>query len=329
MEGFNLPMSFGKKAKAAPVNLKAKMDKTKREEAPMPPPPPPPAARDGTVSNNDDDDDVGPVPPVKRKAGGEPDDDSDDEPEFEDEVDSTPITHEIILKDHTKVISALAVDPSGARIATGSHDYDTKLWDFGGMDSRCKPFKSWEANGNYVVVMKGAGEKGAIVFLSPEDLSQQRRVVIGEGSVVRVLWHSRINQIFAALSTGALHVLYSPHSSIRGALLPLQKMPKTAPRDISFSSASLKPVIYTPDALPMFADEKYGVSLHQKEKQSKRMKPMEPVAGVGKGGRVGASAQQSLVQTMFGENGVNMNEDPREALLKYANKAEEKDEKKK
>jgi WD40 repeat protein len=50
-----------------------------------------------------------------------------------------------------QVVSAIAVDPSGARIATGSHDYDTKLWDFGGMDARLKPFKSFEANGNYHV----------------------------------------------------------------------------------------------------------------------------------------------------------------------------------
>jgi len=55
-----------------------------------------------------------------------------------------------------QICSAIAVDPSGARIATGSHDYDTKLWDFGGMDSRLKPFKSFEANGNYYVRDGGA-----------------------------------------------------------------------------------------------------------------------------------------------------------------------------
>ncbi|KAI9512648.1 WD40-repeat-containing domain protein [Russula earlei] len=65
-----------------------------------------------------------------------------DPPEF-------PITHELILKDHTKVVSALALDPSGARILSGSHDYDCKLWDFGGMDQRCKPFKSWEPAESY------------------------------------------------------------------------------------------------------------------------------------------------------------------------------------
>jgi WD40 repeat protein len=55
------------------------------------------------------------------------------------------------LKDHTKVVSALALDPSGARILSGSHDYDCKLWDFGGMDQRCKPFKSWEPAESYHV----------------------------------------------------------------------------------------------------------------------------------------------------------------------------------
>ena len=39
------------------------------------------------------------------------------------------------------------------------------------------------------------GMKGSVVFLSVEDLSEQRRIPIGEGTVVRVLWHSKINQV--------------------------------------------------------------------------------------------------------------------------------------
>lgn len=49
----------------------------------------------------------------------------------------------------------------------------------------------------------------------------------------------------------------------------------------------------------MFADVKYGESLHQKEKRSKKFKPMEPMSGAGKGGRLGASATQGFVQTLF------------------------------
>ncbi|WVR08277.1 hypothetical protein IAU60_005324 [Kwoniella sp. DSM 27419] len=552
MDGFGLPMSFGKKTKAPPPTLKNKVDTTKRAEAIAPPPvqesepgPSKQSAKAGAGADDEDEDDLGPKPPSpatgeKRKAKngeGDAEDSEDDQSEYDDEaeVDRTPVSHEIVLKDHTKVLSALAIDPSGARVATGSHDYDTKLWDFGGMDSRLKPFKSFEANGNYyvhdlsysadgqnllvisgtlqpkvfnrngeegvefnkgdvylrdmkntsghtaeinggsfhptdknlfltcsndstlriwevekrtkqkqVIVVKskergartkvttcawspdgkliaGAcldgtlhiwdtssnfarpkysnetahakntettgiafsrdgqrvvtrggddtvklwdirsirkpiavatgldnlypetnvifspdeksiltgvaapkGQKGSMVFLNAQDLKEERRVVIGEGSVVRVAWHSRINQIFASLSTGALHVLYSPHSSVHGALLPLAKMPKTAPRDPSFTTADLKPVIYTPDALPMFADKNHRESLHQREKKAKKMKPMEPIRGAGRGGRLGASETQGFVQTLFPDV-IKMNEDPREALLKYAEKTDKKE----
>jgi WD repeat-containing protein 70 len=100
-----------------------------------------------------DDVDVGPLPAPSG---------FDVEPEYSpdefdagvgDDVDLPPFptTHELVLKDHTKVISALTLDPSGARVLSGSHDYDCKLWDFGGMDHRCKPFKTWEPAGSYYV----------------------------------------------------------------------------------------------------------------------------------------------------------------------------------
>lgn len=88
-------------------------------------------------------------------------DDSADADEDEPEYDPTspslsappefPVTHEATLKEHTKVISALALDPSGARVLSGSHDYDCKLWDFGGMTSHPRSFKTWEPAGSYYV----------------------------------------------------------------------------------------------------------------------------------------------------------------------------------
>ena len=74
--------------------------------------------------DNEDDDDVGPKPPppvvgAKRKAGGEAgedgegegdvngdeDEDEDEDEGFEDgdDAEQLPISHEIVLKDHTKV----------------------------------------------------------------------------------------------------------------------------------------------------------------------------------------------------------------------------------
>lgn len=39
-------------------------------------------------------------------------------------------------------VSALAMDPSGARVVTGGYDYDVRLWDFAGMDSSLKSFRT-------------------------------------------------------------------------------------------------------------------------------------------------------------------------------------------
>lgn len=115
-----------------------------------------------TAPPGSDSDEPGPSLPPRRQVEDEDEEkDEDEEPEFDpsdpefDDEDSQlpqfPTTHEIVMKDHTKVISALALDPSGARVLSGSHDYDCKLWDFGGMDYRCKPFKTWEPSGTYHV----------------------------------------------------------------------------------------------------------------------------------------------------------------------------------
>ncbi|KAJ3790304.1 transcription factor [Lentinula aff. detonsa] len=134
----------------------SRFDKNKRSEVPAP-------IKDNIAGpsllhkgeEDDDSDDIGPSPPPPPQAStkdvdSEPEYDPDDMEDHEaDQISQFPTTHELILKDHTKVVSALALDPSGARIASGSHDYDCKLWDFGGMDMRCKPFKSWEPAGSY------------------------------------------------------------------------------------------------------------------------------------------------------------------------------------
>lgn len=39
-------------------------------------------------------------------------------------------------------LSALALDPSGARLVTGGYDYDIKFWDFAGMDSSLQSFRN-------------------------------------------------------------------------------------------------------------------------------------------------------------------------------------------
>ncbi|XP_078126840.1 WD repeat-containing protein 70 [Sander vitreus] len=82
----------------------------------------------GNAAHSDEDDDEGET---------QDDDDDDDNP-----VKKIPDTHEITLQHGTKTVSALALDPSGARLVTGGYDYDVRFWDFAGMDQALQAFRS-------------------------------------------------------------------------------------------------------------------------------------------------------------------------------------------
>lgn len=471
--------------------------------------------------------------PSEQQPIEEPEYDPSDDDDVGDLPSQFPITHEVVLKDHSKVVTALALDPSGARIASGSHDYDCKLWDFGGMDQRCKPFKSWEPAGTYyvhdmkysndgqrflvasgtaqikmfdrdgadlgtfvkgdqylrdmkntsghvaeitqcawhpkdsetfitasadstirlwnaedrrkqttVIVVKskergartkvtscaysndskliagacldgafhmwqsnsnfvrpsmtiegahgkgtetgsivfsvdgrtvltrggddtvklwdlrvfkkplsvrsdlttlypqtnavfspdekfimtgagpsGKGGKGKLVFMDRQNLEVVRSLDM-DSTPVRVIWHSKINQILAGLSNGQITVMYSPTTSLNGAKLLLNKGPARKVTIEDVASSLVAPAIITPHALPMFRDGDGLMGASKRKREKDRMDPRKsrrpdlPVSGPGKGGRVGASATQHLVQHLVRDT--TRDEDPREALLKYA-----------
>lgn len=74
-------------------------------------------------------------------------------------------------------------------------------------------------------------------------------------SVVKVLWNERINQIITGSSDGSIHVLYSPHTSTKGATLAVTRAPRArAPDDFSTAS-SVHQQIIAPHSLPMFKED--------------------------------------------------------------------------
>ncbi|XP_073770428.1 WD repeat-containing protein 70 isoform X1 [Danio rerio] len=111
---------------------------------------PPPAQADDEDDNDDDDGVVGPpLPPGFMRSTADDEDDDDDGNEEDDDDDDVsnpvkkiPDTHEITLQHGTKTVSALALDPSGARLVTGGYDYDVRFWDFAGMDANLHAFRS-------------------------------------------------------------------------------------------------------------------------------------------------------------------------------------------
>uniref|UniRef100_A0A061QZ94 Wd repeat-containing protein 70-like n=1 Tax=Tetraselmis sp. GSL018 TaxID=582737 RepID=A0A061QZ94_9CHLO len=77
-----------------------------------------------------------------------------EEEQEEDEEDpyNMPVTHEIQLKGHSKLVSAVAIDRNGARALTGSLDYTVQMWDFNGMKSDLRSFRKLEPSEGHPVL---------------------------------------------------------------------------------------------------------------------------------------------------------------------------------
>lgn len=98
-------------------------------------------------------------------------------------------------------------------------------------------------------------------------------------------------------------VLYSPVTSLNGAKLLLSKGPPRKVTIEDMSDALAAPTILTPHALPMFRDLDPGRGTKRKREKDrmdprKSRRPELPVTGPGRGGRVGASATQHVVQNL-------------------------------
>lgn len=125
------PSSFGKKT--AETDIDAQIERSRR-----PVWRPPKSAeelergkRGGGSSGSDSDADSD-----ASSDGGDDDDDDDD-------LDKYPFSHELVFKTHDKAVTSVTLDPSGARMATGSRDCTVKLYDFASMTpTTLRAFKS-------------------------------------------------------------------------------------------------------------------------------------------------------------------------------------------
>jgi len=119
-----LPTSFGQKSKEA--NIAAQIEQTRRQ---VPQPEAPKKAR----------------PDVEKDSDSDSDSDSDDS---ESDSERFPVSHEIILKTHERVVTSVSLDPAGGRMITGSLDSTVNLHDFAAMTpTTLRAFKSvdpWE-----------------------------------------------------------------------------------------------------------------------------------------------------------------------------------------
>ncbi|KAK7898645.1 hypothetical protein WMY93_019498 [Mugilogobius chulae] len=108
----------------------------------------------------DDDELVGPpLPPgYTGSTAHSDDDDEDNEGEAQDEDNDDPVKkfqtlmksrcnmapkrNGTVLYSEAQKVSALGLDPSGARLVSGGYDFDVRFWDFAGMDQTLQAFRT-------------------------------------------------------------------------------------------------------------------------------------------------------------------------------------------
>ena len=147
-----------------------------------------------------------------------------------------------------------------------------------------------------------------------------------KGADVCVLWHERIRHVFVGGSDGSVRALYDPALSKNGALLSVKR--DHAPRKFLTSDTSHVDAssIVNPNALPMYRNDdafrSRGRYAKTRNSQTLSKKPDPPLAQGQQGRNEGARTTfcQTFLENELAQGPGNIrNEDPREALLKYAN----------
>ncbi|KAG9488427.1 hypothetical protein GDO78_007955 [Eleutherodactylus coqui] len=232
--------------------------------------------------------------------------------------------------------SCVAFSYGGTVIATRGGDDTLKTWD---MRNFKKPIHMASGLPNYfpvtdccfspddkllvtgISIKKGEGN-GKLVFYDMVDFKKVYEIAVTDASVVRCLWHPKLNQIMVGTGNGLAKVYYDPIKSQRGAKLCVVKTKRKARQ----AETLTQDYIITPHALPMFREPRQRSTRKQLEKDRldplKSHKPEPPVAGPGRGGRVGThggTLSSFIVKNIALDKTDDSN--PREAILRHAKDA--------
>lgn len=176
-----------------------------------------------------------------------------------------------------------------------------------------------------VSVKKNEG-KGKLLFLDRESLDIMTQLEVSDTSVVRCIWHPRLNQFVVGCGDGKAYLYYDEQKSHRGAKLCVAKKPSKVKQMEIVAHRQ----IITPYALPMFRQQRESSTKKQEERArrdpTKSHRPDLPIYGPGSGGRLankGGTLSQYVVQTLVVKKEDPYEDNPREAILRHAKVAEE------
>ncbi|KAG8599022.1 hypothetical protein GDO81_002849 [Engystomops pustulosus] len=226
-------------------------------------------------------------------------------------------------KGHTAMLNGGCWHPKiKEEFLTCSNDGTVRTWDVSNEKKHKSIFKPRSAQGKRVIPTCATYSRdGKLIAAGCQDGTIQiwdRNM----SSVVRCLWHPKLNQIMVGTGNGLAKVYYDPVKSQRGAKLCVVKTNRKARQ----AETLTQDYIITPHALPMFREPRQRSTRKQLEKDRldpmKSHKPEPPVAGPGRGGRVGThggTLSSFIVKNIALDKTDDSN--PREAILRHAKDA--------
>lgn len=236
-------------------------------------------------------------------------------------------------------ISSISFSYLGSTFVTRCCDETMKLWDmrhlktslhsFDGLFSRYDTTDAIFSPDDSMVVTGESMEKSKdaanLYFYDTKTFECVNKIPVTNSHVIKALWHPKLNQIFVGCGNGVIKGYYDDKRSMRGAKLCVVKTYRKKKQTEIASGIQ----IITPHALPMFRQEKSRSLKKQLEKDRldpvKSRRPDLPITS-GQGGRVassGGTLSSFVIRNLGLSKRVDDDQDPREAILKYAKEAEE------
>ncbi|XP_020278179.1 gastrulation defective protein 1 homolog [Pseudomyrmex gracilis] len=236
-------------------------------------------------------------------------------------------------------ISSLSFSYLGQMLASRACDDTLKLWDlrsfkhpvfeakelfsrYDTTDCMFSPDDSMIITGESLSKGKTTGR---VLFYDSKTFDLVREIPVTNSHVIKTLWHPKLNQIFVGCGNGIVKVYYDPKKSMRGAKLCVVK---THMKQKHIEIMSTQQII-TPHALPLFRQDRPKSVRKQMEKDRmdpvKSRRPDLPITS-GQGGRVassGGTLSSYVIRNLGLSKRIEDDQDPREAILKYAKIAEE------
>ena len=173
-------------------------------------------------------------------------------------------------------------------------------------------------------------ESGDLYILNPATLRPEVTTPITPGSpLVSVLWHEKLNQIVTGSVNAETHVLFNPRTSKKGAVMIMSKAPKRRHLDDD-------PSLTTDMSQGISGDAIVNPGTTQEAIQGSTYSSRHPTVGLTASGKSRDPRRPHIpVTTPFAKSQPDeehikkriplssmREEDPREALLKYADKAD-------